>query len=120
MTDANEWDLLEVEAGSIMGQRESHVERTVIRADRSPVARACRVMLTLLLFGNVSCDLREAAYFQDRVNEVTQEKVAKRYGYLHKTEVLQDGGRRGPTTTGGAERRVTPATRQAPSVEPTC
>jgi len=75
-----------------MGQRESHVERTVMRADRSPVARACRVVLTLLLFGNVSCDLHEAAYFQDRVNEVTQEKVAKRYGSPHKTEVLQNGG----------------------------
>lgn len=103
-----------------MGEGESHVERTVIRADRSPVARACRVVLTLLLFGNVACDLHEAAYFQDRVNEVTQEKVAKRYGSPHKTEVLQNGGRRGPTTTGGVQRRVTPATRQLPIVESTC
>jgi hypothetical protein len=49
-------------------------------------------VLTLLLFGNVSCDLREAVYFQDKVNEVTQEKVAKRYGSPPKTEVLQNGG----------------------------
>ena len=45
----------------------------------------------LLQVGTVSCDLREGTYFQDKVNEVTQEKVAKRYGSPHKTEALQNG-----------------------------
>lgn len=55
-----------------------------------PMTRIC-ILLTLLL-GPVSCDLRGGAYFQDKVNEATQEKVAKRYGYPHKTEALQNGG----------------------------
>lgn len=56
-----------------------------------PMTRIC-ILLTLLLLGPVSCDLRGGAYFQDKVNEATQEKVAKRYGYPHKTEALQNGG----------------------------
>ena len=50
------------------------------------------ILLTLLLFGAVSCDLGGGPYFQDKVNEVTQEKVAKRYGSPHQTEPLQTGG----------------------------
>ena len=67
--------------------------RQVIQSYRSPVARAYQVVVTLLVIGNVSCDrFIETAYFQHKVNEATQEKVAKRYGSPHQKEVLQSGG----------------------------
>lgn len=63
------------------------------RICRSPVARACQVVLTVLVFAIVSCDrFIETAYFQHKVNEATQETVGKRYGPPHQTEVLQNGG----------------------------
>lgn len=47
------------------------------------------VSLGLLL---VSACGGSSKYFQDAVNEATQEMVGKRYGTPHKTQVAEDGG----------------------------
>ena len=76
--------------------------------------RAGRAALVLLVLVATSCGLIETHYFKDRVNEVTQERVARRYGSPHKVEPLQNGGEmwiyydRGSATTsyaGYAESR---------------
>ncbi len=54
--------------------------------------RAGRAALVLLVLVATSCGLIETQYFKDRVNEVTQERVARRYGPPHKAEPLQNGG----------------------------
>lgn len=46
----------------------------------------------VLVLGMLSaCSGFEAAYFQDKVNQVTQEAVAHRYGAPHKIEKEQNG-----------------------------
>ncbi len=53
--------------------------------------RARHAFLVLLMLVTISCGL-ETHYFKDRVNEVSQERVARRYGPPHKVESLQNGG----------------------------
>ncbi len=59
---------------------------------RSLRGRMSHTVLILLVFVAMSCGLIETQYFKDRVNEVSQERVARRYGPPHKAEPLQNGG----------------------------
>ena len=54
--------------------------------------RAGRTALVLFVLFSMSCGLIETHYFKDRVNEVTQERVARRYGPPHTVQPLQTGG----------------------------
>jgi hypothetical protein len=54
--------------------------------------KTARVFLLLLALIAESCGMIETQYFKDRVNEISQERVARRYGPPHKAEPLQNGG----------------------------
>lgn len=47
------------------------------------------LILTLVLLG--ACGEFETGYFESKVNQVTQDDVAKRYGKPHKQEAQPDG-----------------------------
>lgn len=52
----------------------------------------CSPCLLLVVIGALcACSEFETGYFQDKVNQVTQEVVARRYGAPHKLDKLQDG-----------------------------
>lgn len=49
----------------------------------------CGIVLALVFCA--ACGEFETGYFQSKVNQVTQEEVAKRYGAPHKQEAQADG-----------------------------
>ncbi|MEK7760990.1 MAG: hypothetical protein AAB433_05385, partial [Nitrospirota bacterium] len=55
------------------------------------VAREIRSCLVLVLIFCGACGEFETGYFQSKVNQVTQDEVAKRYGMPHKQEKQPDG-----------------------------
>ncbi len=55
------------------------------------IMRWIRFCLVLALVFCGACGEFETGYFQSKVNQVTQEEVAKRYGMPHKQEKQQDG-----------------------------
>ncbi len=57
---------------------------------RSMRTGLCGFMLVALSWA--SCGYFETGYFQTKVNQATQEAVAKRYGAPDKTEMSPDGG----------------------------
>jgi len=56
------------------------------------IVRRASLCIVLVGCGVLSaCSLLESEYFQGKVNEVTQETVASRYGEPHKQDQLPDG-----------------------------
>ncbi len=53
---------------------------------------SARAALALLMLGVVSCGMIETQYFKNRVNEVAQDRVVRRYGPPHDVELLENGG----------------------------
>ncbi len=69
-----------------------------LQRERSPGGPVCRwrlkgelvgIALSLCLLSACSGNSK---YFQDAVNQATQDMVGKRYGSPHKTQVASDGG----------------------------
>jgi hypothetical protein len=54
--------------------------------------KTTQAALLLLALVAASCGMIETHYFKDRVNEVGQDRVVRRYGPPHKVESLQTGG----------------------------
>lgn len=51
-----------------------------------------RTQTVLIVLGFAACSEIETGYFQNRVNEATQDMVARRYGAPHQLEKRADGG----------------------------
>lgn len=59
---------------------------------RTPVRKLQSILLlSVVVAGLSACSELETKYFKDRVNEVSQDIVARRYGTPHRAETLSDG-----------------------------
>lgn len=54
--------------------------------------KTTQASLLLLALVTVSCGMIETQYFKDRVNEVSQDRVVRRYGPPHDVEPFENGG----------------------------